>query len=217
MFSSPLFYLKNLIPYSSEIHLSQSLTEKQTETEIYQTILKIEGSFKEEKLPLCLYPCVTVFEFHGPLIFLNAEQFKKRFQQLILNPIKAQLEEIAVVTPMNAIFTKTNDYQMIDLRSKLHKSNLGEIMKSHTISIRSVVFDCDRVTYLDIKGVNVLLEMASELNKLDSAQLLLASCSDIVQKTLVKHKFFDKFTSKQCFVTVEDAVTAAMCTTVNLL
>ena len=33
-------------------------------------------------------PGIVVFEFHRPLIFLNAESFKSRFAKTVLRPIK---------------------------------------------------------------------------------------------------------------------------------
>lgn len=133
-------------------------------------------------------PGIVVFEFHSPLIFLNAESFKRRFTKTILAPIKeAQLFNL--------------DHSNLNIPKPIH----------------SVIFDCGRVGYLDSKGVEMLAEMATELKESGGIQLLLASCSELIFKTLLKENIFtieggekSALSVSKCFVSVHDAVTAAL-------
>lgn len=95
-----------------------------------------------------------------------------------------------------------------------------------TIPIHTVVFDCARVGYLDGKGVEVLTELATELKEANGIQLLFASCSELILKTLLKSGDMLKdvepkndddddqskngaISTGSCFLTVHDAVIAA--------
>ncbi|KAH9387745.1 hypothetical protein TYRP_008939 [Tyrophagus putrescentiae] len=177
-------------------------------------------------------PGIVVFEFHGPLIFLNAESFKSRFAKTVLRPIK----EAQQLKP--DLEKQKQQQQQQQQQQKLYKaadypttsakpvSNDRKSTIQPTIPIHTVVFDCARVGYLDGKGVEVLTELATELKEANGIQLLFASCSELILKTLLKSGDMLKdvepkndddddqskngaISTGSCFLTVHDAVIAA--------
>lgn len=169
------------------------------DSELYKTCSRKHNA--TDGLPIDVHritstPGTVVFKFQGPLIFLNAESFKKRFHQHILRPIKAeQLKVPAHLLELHCVAATHS-------KGHIWNSNLGK-------SIYSVVFDCSRVTFLDRTGVKAILEMSAELSKLHSTPLFLAACSENLLATLVKCQFFTFIPTSHCFVSVDDAVTAA--------
>ncbi|KAH9409241.1 hypothetical protein TYRP_010242 [Tyrophagus putrescentiae] len=160
-------------------------------------------------------PGIVVFEFHGPLIFLNAESFKSRFTKTVLRPIKeaqqlkrdlekqkqqqqqqqqkVSLSRFYVEVSMNSDHEKdTGKYHQLYKAADHPKtsakptSNDGKSTAKPAIPIHTVVFDCARVGYLDGKGVEVLTELATELKEANGIQLLFAGCSELILKTLLK-------------------------------
>lgn len=160
-------------------------------------------------------PGIVVFEFHGPLIFLNAESFKSRFTKTVLRPIKeaqqlkrdlekqkqqqqqqqqkVSLSRFYVEVSMNSDHEKDTGkyhqlYKAADYPTTSAKptSNDGKSTAKPAIPIHTVVFDCARVGYLDGKGVEVLTELATELKEANGIQLLFAGCSELILKTLLK-------------------------------
>lgn len=73
-----------------------------------------------------------------------------------------------------------------------------------------VIFDCSRLTYVDRKGVDMLLDIHKELSTASpSTTLMLANLNGACYAMLMKCGFFDTFNGNRCFVTVHDAFTAA--------
>ena len=122
---------------------------------------------------------VVVFDFQGPLIFINSVMFRFRFDDLIGNHV-----------------TKT-------------QSNLnGNVVKSNNVvnRVHTIIFDCSPVTYIDQKGVEQLKEII-ELMAKHNVRFALASCNEAVYCNLEKCKFFNTFNTKHCYLTVHDAFT----------
>ena len=126
---------------------------------------------------------MTVFDFHGPFIFLNAERFKKCFEDSILHPI--QLEHRGLVPCFG-----------------------GQDTKMSRTTSRTVVFDMTPVSYVDSKTIECLLEIDAELAQLN-VNFVLAGPSEQIIDCCIRCQMFDKFDSKRCFLTVHDAVVAA--------
>ena len=133
-------------------------------------------------------PSVTVFDFHGPLIFINAERFKRCFNEAILKQIR-------------------DNFRVRNLSISGRDAKMGTSMTS--LANRTVVFDLTRVAYVDSKAVEFLLEMDGELAELNT-NFVLAGPSEQILDCFLRCQMFEKFDSKKCFLTVHDAVCAAV-------
>lgn len=202
-------------PKNDEIEKSDS----KGENHLPHSLMEIEA--------ITTAPGVVVFEFHGPLIFLNAESFKRRFTQTILRPIKEtqqlkkELQKLQQKQTLSRFYLNESN----TVADNKNYSNNSKILNSfqpnptllEPVCIHSVIFDCSRVGYLDSKGVEVLVEVAVELKEVNGIQLLLASCSELILKTLLKGNIFsvengrdNVLSANNCFVSVHDAVTSAL-------
>lgn len=132
----------------------------------------------------------VVFDYHGPLIFLNVERFKTKVEESVLRLLK------------NSQKYCTNAYQEITDENQATTSN-GESNKQSSCFV--IVFDMGRVSYVDNKAVECLLELNSELAELNST-LLLAGPSEQIIDSFIRCEMFDSFKIDRCFLTVYDAV-----------
>lgn len=114
--------------------------------------------------PLVTPMGVVIFDFRGPLLFINSSMFRAKFFEMIGK----------------------------------------HVIESGQTIVHSVIFDCSSVTYIDLKGVEMLEEMANLLVK-HNVKLVLASCNEIVYRNLEKGNFFTDFDRKHCYLTVHDA------------
>lgn len=156
-----------------------------------------------------------IFEFHGPLIFLNVERFKSCFTDQILTIIRRQMEMIRDRQQNQLPMPRkdSNAAKMISVINCEKQSN-GTKPIDQTI-IHSIIFDMSYVSYCDGKAGEALFELDFELKKMNEKyqnlmpiQFYLASINVSAIDTLVASGFFDKFPNslKRCFITVHDAV-----------
>lgn len=131
----------------------------------------------------------VVFDYHGPLIFLNVERFKKCVEKNILRSLRNTQKSDA-----------TNYQEIID--DSQASTSKGESNKQTTVVV--VVFDMGRVSYVDNKAVECLLELNAELAELE-ATLLLAGPTEQIIDSFIRCDMFENFKIDRCFLTVYDA------------
>ncbi len=162
---------------------------------------------------------IIIFEFHGPLLFINVERFKKKFQEIVLAKIKNQIHKKQTILQNFKVSSSSgNQSKLLSIINFTKKEqhnfkNDKDIFNSLEQQTHTVIFDMSQVSYLDSKAVESLLEIESELKLLSLTvkpiQLFLSNVSSPVFDTLFLCKFFEKFNNKNVFLTVHDAVLVA--------
>ena len=175
-FSSPTFNLKYHIP-NSECYISD-LQNKQTnksEQQQEQTILSSTTPTTG----------VIIFEFHGPLLFINVERFKTKFQKLITQSIRCQYEKSMLAKNHHSNSKQKQCTEKISVENDTKKLacccyscssycstaiNMNNESQQQQQSptptlIKTVIIDMNRIPYLDSKGVECLIELEHELRK----------------------------------------------------
>ncbi|XP_076363031.1 prestin-like isoform X2 [Tachypleus tridentatus] len=124
---------------------------------------------------------IKIFCFRGPLYFMNKSIFMEGLKQVIAN---------------NRI-TKNN-------RKEWHieedQNNIESLNPIH-----HVVIDCSSFSYIDLSGVDTLLELTKEMKDKDIT-VYLAGCTVPAYRMLQKTKFLVKIPQPSVFPTVHDAV-----------
>ena len=168
---------------------------QQNDTEIFLEISNSQFDHNRERFFYCLNQQnrLVVFEFQGPLMFINALYFRTQFYSIIGRFIVELYErEQLNVIPIAAAPDDNNNNQTI--------TENNENFEPYRI-----ILDCSRMTYIDHKGVEALSETIDLLEKYN-AQLILTSCSQLVYENLEKFKFFNKFSRYDCYISVIDAI-----------
>ncbi len=140
---------------------------------------------------------ITVFDFFGPLIFINVERFKRCIEEKILPVLKDNNEQ-------------NNTYLTPTVQVAVNNGNDCQTANSNvaTCSINKpkyAIFDMGRVPYVDSKAVECLQELNAELKKLDT-MLLLSNLNEQIVDCFTRCSMFDSFPVNCCFLTVHDAV-----------
>lgn len=139
-----------------------------------------------------------VFEFQGPLIFINAFILKNKFYKLIGCYLKKQELE------SKECYRRLDDLYVPNIEPDLpKKKSFTEKYRSNRIE--TIIFDCTRLSYLDAKGVETLLQIMNFVQRYN-ARLILTSCSRSVFNTLKRNNFFKHYNIRQCYMTIMDAV-----------
>lgn len=140
----------------------------------------------------------VVFEFQGPLLFINSVMFRQKFHLLIGRYLfnKRIIDNRHVSINQNESNQKKSGLQIaLDLD--------GSLVRPPTID--TIIFDCTRLTYIDTKGVETLNGII-EIIQDHGARMVLASCSHFVYENLEKNNFFKNFNARHCYMSVMDAI-----------
>ncbi|KPM03464.1 sulfate transporter-like protein 1 [Sarcoptes scabiei] len=128
-----------------------------------------------------------VFEYQGPLIFINALIFRTKFFSMIGCFIVELYERESSFCSK----TKTSKFPIDTIKKKSKK--------------RTIILDCSRMIYIDAKGIEAIQEIAKLLARND-AKLVLAACSELIYEKLERFHFFKEFDRMNCYITVIDAI-----------
>ncbi|XP_075676270.1 sulfate transporter-like isoform X2 [Dermatophagoides pteronyssinus] len=140
----------------------------------------------------------VVFEFQGPLIFINSIIFRRKFHSLIGRYLLNQ-------RTINNRHVSINQDQLNRKKSGIQIAlDLNDSITQLPI-IETIIFDCTRLTYIDQKGVEILIDTINIIEKYD-AHMVLASCSQFVYDNLEKNNFFKNFNPRHCYMSVMDAI-----------
>ncbi|XP_027196854.2 anion exchange transporter-like [Dermatophagoides pteronyssinus] len=167
---------------------------QQNDTEIFLEISNSQFDHNRERFFHCLNQQnrLVVFEFQGPLMFINALYFRTHFYSIIGRFIVELYErEHRNVIPIAADDDNNNNQTITENNKNFEPYR--------------IILDCSRMTYIDQKGVEALTETIDLLEKYN-AQLILTSCSQLVYENLEKFKFFNKFSRYDCYISVIDAI-----------
>lgn len=137
-----------------------------------------------------------VFEFQGPLIFINAFILKNKFYKLIGRYLKKQELE------SKEVYRKLEDIQT---KAEGEPKKKQFMQKFSPNRIETIIFDCARLSYVDAKGVEALVQIMNFVQRYN-ARLVLANCSKSVFNTLKKNNFFKQFNIRHCYMTIMDAI-----------
>lgn len=162
-----------LFAHSPRIHFKKRLAQ----TEVYVNVEKKEAECFKTNYIVCerAETVVIVFDFQGPLIFINSSLFRSRFDEMIMGEVRQAKE-----------YGRKN-FSSAQIR---------------------VIFDCSRLTYIDVRGAETLAEIHAQLTKASNAkrvQLLLANLNSTCYEMLNRCQFFERFELDRCFMTVHDA------------
>ncbi|KHJ40098.1 sulfate permease [Trichuris suis] len=125
-------------------------------------------------------PGIRVFHFTAPLYYANVGHFKPKL------------------------------YKRCGINPELVKQE--QEAKGSSISnnnFHHVVLDCSGFSYVDLMGVDVLKQVYCELKE-HGVELFLSNCNATVRKMLEKARFYDVVPRQNIFITLHDAVLAAV-------
>ncbi|XP_003381155.1 prestin [Trichinella spiralis] len=89
------------------------------------------------------------------------------------------------------------------------KKNNSETAAMPEIELHHIVIDCSGFSYVDLMGVNVMKQVYNEMHEL-GITVFFANCNPSVRRILFKANFFDVVPKEYVFVTLHDAVLAAL-------
>ncbi|KFD52605.1 hypothetical protein M513_06452 [Trichuris suis] len=125
-------------------------------------------------------PGIRVFHFTAPLYYANVGHFKPKL------------------------------YKRCGINPELVKQE--QEAKGSSISnnnFHHVVLDCSGFSYVDLMGVDVLKQVYCELKE-HGVELFLSNCNATVRRMLEKARFYDVVPRQNIFITLHDAVLAAV-------
>uniref|UniRef100_A0A5S6R137 STAS domain-containing protein n=1 Tax=Trichuris muris TaxID=70415 RepID=A0A5S6R137_TRIMR len=125
-------------------------------------------------------PGIKVFHFTAPLYYANVGHFKPKLYKRC-NIDPEQLKQE-------------------------QKANGGSATSEN---LHHVILDCSGFSYVDLMGVDMLRQVYCELKELGT-ELFLSNCNGTVRKMLEKTSFYDVVPRLNVFVTLHDAVLAAV-------
>ncbi|XP_022249066.1 solute carrier family 26 member 10-like isoform X2 [Limulus polyphemus] len=126
-------------------------------------------------------PGIKIFHFGGALYFVNKSLFVERLNNVITD---------------KGVIKNIRTYKTLE-----EERNKEEYLKS----VHHVIIDCSSFSYIDVSGVDTLLEVTKELKERNII-VLLASCSVPVYEVLRNATFLTKVPQPSIFPTIHDAV-----------
>ncbi|KRZ26913.1 Prestin, partial [Trichinella pseudospiralis] len=135
-------------------------------------------------------PGIRVFHFTAPLYYANVEHFRpKLYKRCGIDIERYKQKQQSASAGKNA--------------SPNSETTMPEIELHH------IVIDCSGFSYVDLMGVNVMKQVYNEMHEL-GITVFFANCNPSVRRILFKANFFDVVPKEYVFVTLHDAVLAAL-------
>ena len=155
---------------------------------------------------------VKIFRFDSPLMFINAELFRRRLYEecgIDLEQARRWVNE------------KFHRQQSQHLAAKQQPEDIPMQTLSRTISVIStevarshqlpqfIVLDCAGFNYVDATGLGTLAEIAAEMKEI-RVEVIFASFKGNVRDALHTAGFYEQVPKSRLFPSVHDAVTFAL-------
>ena len=157
---------------------------------------------------------VKIFRFNGNICFLNVDKFKTQLFRLTVHPHEVQCLQQKLQNVVRSNFVQNEQVNEVGInrafdfvsRRGLNEAdtkiqveegdawqrNYHEVdyaqMKKDILSIRSVIIDCSRISFVDNNGVMCLQQLLEDYKAAD-INLLLANCSAPLLTTLDRPEF----------------------------
>ncbi|KRZ90488.1 Prestin [Trichinella sp. T8] len=140
-------------------------------------------------------PGIRVFHFTAPLYYANVEHFRpKLYKRCGIDIERYKQKQQSAAAGKNASPDKKNN---------------SETTAMPEIELHHIVIDCSGFSYVDLMGVNVMKQVYNEMHEL-GITVFFANCNPSVRRILFKANFFDVVPKEYVFVTLHDAVLAAL-------
>lgn len=158
-----------------------------------------------------------IFEFQGPLLFINTIVMKRKFHELIgkhllkqsfLSNKSGNEYRDEICSDKNNPLQTINGKDYSETKSKIDSIVIdnGKVFSKKTSrAFQTIIFDLDRLTYIDSKGLETLLELKNFIEQ-NGSKLILASCSKRVFEQMKRENFFLKFNLNDCYMSLIDAL-----------
>ncbi|XP_010782731.1 pendrin-like [Notothenia coriiceps] len=152
-------------------------------------------------------PGVKILTYNGPIYYGNRSFFREEMSKLLgLTPEKIRSREKA----RKALEKRERDATVSTVERGIANtlfSSENEFFKSETseIDVQAVLIDCSSVTFVDVAGARLFVQMCSECQKV-GVHVYLSNCNESVLKILTSSGLMTYMNPQHIFVTVHDAV-----------
>ena len=165
--------------------------EKAKCEELYLDSSAYEGLINE--------PNFVIFRMESSLYFATAQRFRSKLYEVTGNPRKTPtttrvVEESAEEQAENGIKYVSKDNPVENGLTNDHGST----------AVTHVIIDCSSVNYIDMNGINILMQIISEYEKA-GVTLLVARCTRYMLDIIEKSPLAQKLTDNCIFPDISDA------------
>ena len=154
----------------------------------------------------------TVLSIHGPVFFASSERVRERILSSLKKSRATQNPtEISVIENDSAHNDKSADHndKSADHNGK-HADNKSKSAE-HNVSITTwhMILDFSGVSYIDVAGLRMLLDLHKELDAVEHATLCLACCPETVRATMSRAPKVTATLHNRVYSSIDDAVVAS--------
>ncbi|XP_077978000.1 prestin-like [Glandiceps talaboti] len=160
---------------------------------------------------------VKIISFGSTLYYVNCEYFKKQVYKLTqVNPVSVLASRLKIQAQMKKQAQKGKKNGNVTEPPSEHSMKLKDANNDNSFamdfmgSLHTIIIDCGLFNFIDLNGVNTLIQMTNDYQKI-GVRVLLAACQDNVKTTLEKCGYFEQVKTdgvplERVFVTVHDAM-----------
>ena len=147
----------------------------------------------------------TVLSIHGPVFFASSERVRERILSSLKKSRATQNPTaVSVIANGGAHNDKSADHngKPADNKSKSAEHNVS-------LTMWHMILDFSGVSYIDVAGLRMLLDLHKELDAVEHATLCLACCPETVRAALSRAPKVTATLHNRVYSSIDDAVVAS--------